>query len=153
MHPRFSRGILCLFLLSGAAHAAENLSVAAQVDKKEVRPGERLTFSVTIAGSLKETPKVHLSSFDGFQVLATGQSQQIQILDGRMQQSLTLTYTLAPVSPGTHTLGPVKVEYGAQVYETQPVEVTVAGAPAGPEPESEPQPEPAHPELKGGVIL
>lgn len=127
----------------GAALAAEELSIVAQVDKSQVQTGEPLLFSLTIAGSLKQAPKVRLNAFEGFQVLATGQSQQIQIENGRTRQSLTLTYTLAPLSPGKHTLGPVKVEYEGKVYETQPVEVTVAEPPAAS----------SRPELKGGVIL
>ena len=132
------------------------LSVAAQVDKTEVATGQPLLFSITIAGQLQETPKVDLTSFEGFQIVATAQSQQIQIERGQMRQALTLTYTLAPTTPGTHTLGPVKVEYQGEVYETKPIEVKVVeGRPRQKEsPRRRAIPKRREgPELKGGVIL
>ena len=142
--------VLVFFCSAGALFAGE-LSVAAQVDKTEVALTEPLTFAVTIAGVLKETPKVELTSFDGFQVLATGQSNQIQLQQGGSRMTLTLTYTLAPTQPGVHTLGPVKVEYEGQVYETQPVEVRVLPGPAKPrEPKKPTRP---LPRLQGGTIL
>jgi uncharacterized protein (DUF58 family) len=135
--------VLLLAFLLTPAYAVEELTVAAQVDKGEVKQGEVLTYSVTIAGSIQETPKVHLTAFEGFQVVSTGQSQQIQVAAGKAKLTLTLRYSLAPTAIGTHTLGPVKVEYRGQTYETQPIEVRVApGAPR-----KEP------PQLEGGVIL
>lgn len=129
-----------------AAVSAEDLKVAAQVDKNEVAPGELLTYAVTIAGPLKESPKVHLTSFEGFRVVATAQAQQIQVEKGQPRQSLTLTYTLAPIEPGVHKLGPVKVEYQGTSYETQPIEVTVAAG--------SPEKKPARsPQLEGGTVL
>ena len=94
---------------------SDDLKVAAQVDKKQVAAGQLLTYAVTIAGSLKESPKVQLTQFEGFHVVATSQAQQIQIEKGQPRQLLTLVYTLAPTEPGIHTLGPVKVEYQGRV--------------------------------------
>ena len=124
-----------------AAVSTDDLKVAAQVDKKEVAAGELLTYAVTIAGTLRESPKVQLTQFEGFQVVATAQAQQIQIEKGQPRQSLTLTYTLAPTEPGVHKLGPVKVDYQGKSYETQPIEVTVLAGPAKKK------------ELEGGTIL
>ena len=154
------RPVLTIAFLLCAIHGpralvfAEDLNVGAQVDKTEVATGQALTFSIMISGPIKETPKVQLTSFQGFQVVSTGQSQQIQIQGGQTRQALTLTYTLAPTEPGTHLLGPVKVEYRGQTYETQPIEVKVVQGPARnktPQP-SEPE-TPKEPRLEGGVVL
>ncbi|MBI3318939.1 MAG: BatD family protein [Candidatus Omnitrophica bacterium] len=137
---------LCLLLsLFSSPAFAEELTVGAQVDKSELHIGEKLTFSVTIAGPLRQPPKVHLTGFRGFRVVSSGQSQQIEAGAGQVRQSLTLNYTLAPTAPGTHTLGPVKVEYQGRTVETQPIEVTVVEGPKEPRQEV--------PELEGGVIL
>lgn len=151
-------GGLLLLSLEGsfaAAMAAEDLSVGAQVDKTEVGTGEKFTFALTIAGPLRESPKIELSTFEGFQVVSTGQSQQLQMRAGQMRQTLTLTYTLAPTALGTHTLGPVKVEYKGKIYETQPIEVKVVQGKTQPAPEQEEQQEelPRTPRLRGGTIL
>ncbi len=151
---RFSAFFLLGVLLCSPVFA-EELRVGAQVDKSEISTGETLTFSVMIAGPMKETPKVQLTAFDGFQVVSTGQSQQIQIRPDQTQLALTLTYTLAPTQPGIHTLGPIKVEYQGKVYETQPVEVKVVPGPALERkiPEGKRKPNLPKPRLEGGVIL
>lgn len=134
-----------------AAEVSDNeLDIRAQVDKSEVASSDVLTYAITIAGPLKNPPKVEMNTFQGFQVVATGQSQQIQLSGGRMQQALTLTYTLAPTEVGTHTLGPVKIEYDGQVYETQPIEVKVVQGASKPK---KIVPAPQRPRLEGGVIL
>lgn len=134
---------------SARAQEEPSLSVTAQVDKTEVRQNEKLIFSITIAGTRKTTPKVELASLTGFKILATGQNQRIQIREGQAQQALMLSYTLAPTTAGTHTLGAVKVEYEGKVYETQPIEIQVLEADKAPE--SEPESELEIPE--GGLIL
>ena len=152
------RGLVPTFAITAvlsfaAAAVAAELTVGAQVDKTEVAAGQPLTFSVTIAGPIKETPKVQLSSLEGFQVLASGQAHQLQIQGGQSRQSLVLTYTLAPTTPGVHTLGPVKVEYKGQKYETQPIEIKVlAGSPKREE-ETPSESESKVPGLEGGTVL
>lgn len=152
-------GSLAMTVWLGLTAGGNELSVAAQVDKSEVATGQPLLFSVTIAGQLQETPKVDLTSFEGFQIVATAQSQQIQIESGRIRQALTLTYTLAPTTPGSHTLGPVKVEYQGQVYETQPIEVKVVEGPLRKErrqpvkPSRQERKPATAPKLEGGMIL
>ncbi len=133
--------------------SAEDLKVAAQVDKKEVAAGELLTYAVTIAGSFKEPPKVELTRFEGFQVVATSQAQQIQIEKGQPRQSLTLIYTLAPTGLGIHKLGPMKVEYQGHLYETQPIEVTVVAGSSEKKSPSVPERPARPPQLEGGTIL
>jgi hypothetical protein len=137
---------------AGAEAPRQTLVVGAHVDKTEVATGETLTFRVTMMGPIRISPKVRLTSFEGFQIISTGQSQQIQIRQGRTETTLTLSYLLAPVTPGTHTLGPVKVEFQGKVYETKPIEVTVVPGHQrnSPKLESKPSEEPV---LEGGVIL
>lgn len=136
-------------LVASASLAAESLNVTAQVDKNEVQQGEMLTYSITIAGTIDRTPKVQLNSFEGFQVVSTGQSQQIQVAPGKSRLTLTLRYTLAPTAVGTHTLGPVKVEYKGESYQTQPIEVKVVKK----EGSAEEAPAEEPPVLEGGVVL
>ena len=123
-------GFFSSLVLFAASAAADELTVGAQVDKTQVSAGQLLTFSITIAGPIRQTPKVQINSFEGFQVVSTGQSQQIQVQAGQSRQALVLTYALAPTVPGTHVLGPVKVEYKGHTYETQPIEIKVVEGPA-----------------------
>ena len=144
---------LVLTLAVSSPVFAEDLQVAAQVDRTEISQGQVFTYSVTISGSLKESPKVQMDGFQALQVVATGQSHQIRVEKGQPRQTLVLNYTLAPTQTGTYRLGPVQVEYQGQIYETQPIEVRVTAGPSKKEP-STPAPAPIRkPRLEGGTIL
>ena len=132
--------------------AEAELSVSAQVDKSQVKQGEPLVFQIHIAGPIRQAPKVQIDSIEGFAVVSTGQSQQIQMRGGEIQQTLAFVYTLVPTQAGDRTLGPVKVEVQGKSYETQPIQVKVLPGPARPAPKSE-KSAPRPPKLEGEVIL
>ena len=111
---------------------------------------EPLTFSVTIAGPITTTPRVTVSSFEGFQVLSTGQSQRVRIAAGVTELAITLQYLLSPTAPGTHTLGPVTVEHEGRRYRTSAIEVEVVPA-RRPPPVAPPYPR--RPVVRGGTVL
>ena len=122
-----------------AVFAAEaELSVSVQVDKSEINQGERLLFQINIAGPIRQAPKIQMSSWDGFKVVSTGQSQQVQMQGNKIHQTLTFVYTLVATDAGDRTLGPVKVEVQGKSTQTQPIRVKVL---------------PGLPQLKGEVIL
>ena len=128
---------------------AEEVSVSARVDRTEIYQGESLIFEVSISGLGQEAPKIRMGSLEGFKVVSTGQSQQVQVRAGKVDQTMTLAYTLAALEPGDRTLGPVQVEVQGKRLETRPVEVKVLPGPA-PEPD---QNSPWQPELEGEVTL
>ena len=133
--------------------APAEITVSSQVDKVKLTTEEPLTFSVTITGPIKRPPRVTVSSFKGFQVITTGQSQQVNIREGQMQLAITLQYLLAPLAAGTYTLGPVVVEHEGKRYETAPIPVEVVGVPGRPAPEA-PAPETSRrPLMRGGTVL
>jgi len=136
-------------LLCGPVFAEAELSVSAQVDKSEINQGERLLFQINIAGPIRQAPKIQMNSWDGFKVVSTGQSQQIQMQGNKIHQTLTFVYTLVATEAGDRTLGPVKVEVQGKSMETQPIRVKVL---PGLAPKQE-NPAPRLPQLKGEVIL
>ncbi len=135
-----------------SAYAAE-LDLFAQVDRQQLRPGERLTYAVTLVGAMIHgTPRLELNEFKGFSVIATGQSQQVRMHNGQTQQAVTLTYTLSPSAPGTYLLGPARVEYDGEIYATEVIEIQVVedGEKAVPPARGNPRKALA---LRGGVVL
>jgi len=132
------------------AAAPAEIVVSSHVDKVRLTEEEPLTFSVTIAGPIHTAPRVSLSSLEGFQVLSTGQSQQVQIRGGETQLAVTLQYVLAPTVPGKHTLGPVTVEHEGRRYQTAPIEVEVLPATHEPTP---PKLTPRRLPVRGGTVL
>ena len=131
------------FLLTAAS--VEQILVSAQVDKAELRMDEKLVYSITISGSIRETPRIQLSAIQGFRILSSGQSQEVRIQGSQATRALVLTYALAPTAAGSYRLGPVKVEIGGKNYETQPIEVKVL--------EEDEEDLPEIPKTEGGVIL
>ena len=125
-----------------------SLVVSSQVDKTRLAEDEPLTFSITIAGPIKTAPRVNIASLEGFQVLSTGQSQQVNVRGGAMQLAVTLHYLLLPAAPGRHRLGPVTVEYEGRRYETSPIEVEVV-----PSERPAPRAGPRRPAIHGGTVL
>lgn len=132
-----------LVVLSGPVHAEDELTLQARVDKTEVAVGEKFLFSVTISGPMQGSPELKMGSFEGFEVVSTAQSQQVELRGRKMEQTLVLTYTLAAKAPGARALKPVRVEYQGRVYDTQPIEIHVKEGPVHSE----------RPPLEGGFIL
>lgn len=129
---------------------APQITVSSQVDKVRVAADEPLTFSVTIAGPLATLPRVTVPSFEGFQVISTGQSQSMSLHGGAPQLAITLEYLLVPAEAGKHTLGPVVVEHEGQTYQAAPIEVEVTPTVGDPAPQPE---KPRRPPLRGGTVL
>ncbi len=122
---------------------ADEITVQAQVDKTQVAEGEKFLFSVIISGPIQGSPELEMGRLEGFEVVSTSQSQQVQLKGRRMEQTIVLTYTLAATAPGARILAPVRVEYQGRVYSTQPIEINVK---EGPVPSQRPH-------LEGGITL
>ena len=149
LHPPSAPGVaaigfMAVMVLQPLSPArAEEITLQTRVDKTEAAVGEKILFSVTISGAVRQSPELELGKLEGFKVLSTDQAQQIEIKDGRMTQTFVLTYLLEATVPGTHVIGPVRVEHQGREYETQPIEVKVTEGPAVPH----------HPHLEGGITL
>jgi hypothetical protein len=148
-----------VFLSFFASVYAAEIDLFAQVDRQQLRPGERLTYAVTLVGVIRGTPRLELNEFKGFSVISTGQSQQFRNRNGRMEQALTLTYTLSPSAPGVYLLGPARVEYEGEIYATEAIEIQVVEEGQRATPSSLESHPPARgnprkaPALRGGVVL
>lgn len=114
----------------GAKAGAEDVSVRASVDQKQVPLNGQLELSVEVAGTQQaEAPEIQT---EGFSAQYIGPSTQISIINGAMSSSITHTYLLTPKKEGNWTIGPLTVHAGGRVFKTDPiaVEVTPGGAAA-----------------------
>ncbi|NIQ11172.1 MAG: protein BatD, partial [Gammaproteobacteria bacterium] len=64
-----------------------------------------------------------LSAFD--MIGGPAQSSSYQWINGRASTSRTLIYTLVPLRPGQHTIGPLVMQYNGQQYTSNSVTITV----------------------------
>ena len=149
----FIASLIAMTIFCSSVFAVDmDLSVSAQVDKSEVKQGEPLVFQINIKGPIRQTPKVQINSVEGFTVVSSGQSQQIQMHGSEVHQTLAFIYTLLPTETGDRTLGPVKVEVQGKSYETQPIQVKVLPGSVQPAPKPD-RSAPRPPKLEGEVML
>ncbi len=122
-------GLLLLLVLQTRGQEV-NVSVSAP---PVVEMGERfrLVYTVNANPSNFSPPK-----FDGFIVLggpSTSRSSNVQIINGKMTQSYTVsfTYTLEAAKPGKHAISPVKVTVENDTYSSKELEIEVVQGSGG----------------------
>ncbi len=93
--------LLTLLLANAPAWAATQ----AQLTPETVAPGQPAT--LTIATDTGAAPT--LGSIPGVQIVGTGRSSQVHIVNGTVSQQTTYTYRLVPGNEGTYDLGPFTV--------------------------------------------
>lgn len=63
-----------------------------------------------------------------YEVVASSSSSNIQVINGKISQSKTLSYVLKPLHEGSMNIPAVSYSLGAQAYQTQPTQITVTAA-------------------------
>jgi len=108
--------ILILFLL-----VINLFAVTAKVDKQNVIEGDNVAFSITASGGNIVFPSIQ--NIDGDDIEARSSSQNISIINGNYQRTLTKTYVFTPthslVIPSYAVIVDGKKEY------TKPIEIKV----------------------------
>lgn len=119
-------------LVSGAA--ADDLRVTARVDRTVVPLGQTLTLTVTAEGTMRQVSAPSLPPLQAFVVQSSGSSTNMSWVNGQMNASKSWSYTLVPREVGEFTIGAAEVDFGGDVYRTDPIEVEVieGGAAAPP---------------------
>ena len=125
--------VVALLLVSSTAPAQVNISVS--VDRTRIGLNEEFFLVVEITGSGGDPRLPEMNAFAG--VTGSSSSTSIQMMNGRISQSVTYQYSLVAQTAGKFTIGAVEVEAKGQVYRSQPIEIEiVAGAstqpPSGP---------------------
>ncbi len=95
--------------LSLGASTAAAFSVRSEVDARRIGVDDQVQLTITVEGG-GAPENVALPPLSNLQVVGGPfQSSQFSIVNGRMSQSLSLTYVLKPRSVGKAEVGPVKV--------------------------------------------
>lgn len=108
-----------------AAPAAAELSISAQVDKTTVALNDQVTLEVFVTGDTARMPEPQLPSLPNFSVYSSGHVQNISIVNGQVQGSVTYSFVLVPRFVGRAVIPPLTVEDGGKRIATQPIEVQV----------------------------
>lgn len=122
-------GSVLLILAASFLYGADS-SIAADVSSPVVGVGEPFTLSVTVRNADGAPILPELPNFDN---AGTSVSQNVEIVNGRMSQSLVYSYTLIAKMEGTFTIPEITLTSGGKTYRSQPITLTVSkDAPAKP---------------------
>lgn len=107
--PRFAAWASSLLLLLAAmAAAAQDATLVASVDRDTIRENETFTYILRAEGQISGRPDLSVLSHD-FDILDTGSSTRIQIVNGHTTQVAEWTVELMPRQSGDFELPPVQV--------------------------------------------
>ena len=107
-------------LLATTAHAA---GIEVSIDRKEVTVEDQLQLTVQVQGSQQAAPE--LPPLPNFDVVSSGRSTQMQIINGQTSTSVAYRYTLIPKRAGTFSIGAVVVRIDGRVYQSAPFTVRI----------------------------
>lgn len=136
---------MMLFILtSPEAIAAE---VTAELDRDSVPAGNGAILTLRVSGSGAGQPLI--PEVENLIVQARGQSQQIQMINGRTSISITYTYAVGSQIPGDYEIPAIEIEVGGERLRTQALKLKVLDAGAAQPPAGMP-PNPAGGQPGGG---
>jgi len=122
-----------LFVLSAATARAE-VQFQAQVDQAQVTPGDPIHFTLILetTGAQINDLNPTTPNWGGLSVLGGPNSSDQMSYDSQSGRRMvhTLQWELSATRPGRYVIGPSQVNVGGRIYQTRPMTVVVAAAPA-----------------------
>ncbi|GAB4441337.1 MAG: BatD family protein [Anaerolineae bacterium] len=115
----FAAAVLAMF---AAVPALAQSPITATVDRTGLTTDDALTLTVSVSGDGQPL----LPSLSGFNLLSSGTSSQISIINGAMSSQVIYTYILQPAQPGPLTIEPITLQQNGQSYTTAPITVQVS---------------------------
>jgi hypothetical protein len=128
------RAILAAMAIVLALSAsASALEFRAELDRTTVPVGGQLALRLILMGG-QDLPRLRPPVIDGFETYSAGTSQNISIVGGQVQVSVTQTFVLLAKREGTFTVGPFELTHDGQKMTTDSftVKVVAGGQPALP---------------------
>lgn len=127
--------LTALTTLAANASAAQELSVEALVSDAAITAGQPLTLQVRVLGS-DQAEQPDLSGLEDFDAIFQGggqqNSQSVSIINGRVQQQVSLSYvftwSLRPRRSGALTIPAIPVKSGDRTLMTRPLTIRVGEA-------------------------
>ena len=121
--------VICVLsqLLLSINAAAFDLSLQADTDRTKLVVGERLNLTIKVTADMSGSlPDPDLPEHTGFDIIGRPrQSSSFSWINGRVNSSRTITYTLVAREAGLFKIGSTKISYRGIDYSSDPVEVTV----------------------------
>jgi len=134
--------ILIITLCFIPALLAQDIQISASIDRIKVGLNQSFTYSVEISGEkANSVGEPRLPDFNEFAVYlgSSGTSQNIQIINGKMSVSRSMSFSYMANKIGKFRIAPSAVEYNGKEYASAALEIEVV-AQASKTPQANPQP-------------
>lgn len=136
----FIMGILC------PLQSAE-IEISTSVDRTVIGLNQNFTLTVEISGekanSVGDPQLPDISAF-AIELGSSGTSQNIQIINGRMSVSRSISFIYQATTLGKFTIAPAVIKLGGQEYRSRPIQIEIVQA-AQPQPKAAPRQTPTSP--------
>jgi hypothetical protein len=125
--------VICASALLLAASARADVRVDMTADRTQLGMGDQVAVRISVQTEGSSQPEITLPEFEGFQITQRAVQRPMQFSFGFGQNqpvvtsSTQYTFVLAPMGPGTFKIAPVKVVYGKNTVQSQPLTLTVTG--------------------------
>ena len=117
--------VLCCMLMAACTFVQAQVKFSASSNVKSVGSNENFQVDYTVENGSAKTIQ---PSFGDFQVLSgPNPTQQVQIMNGHMSQSVIYSYILHPKKEGTFTIGKAKANIEGVTMESNELTITVTG--------------------------
>ena len=125
-----------------SAPLASAAEVEATLDRESAPAGNGAVLTLKISGGRAARPQ--MPQIENFIIEPRGQSQQMQMINGRTTVSVTYNYVVGSNTPGDYQIPPIEVEVDGKKFSTLPLKLKVlnsaaaqppAGTPAAPAPQ------------------
>jgi hypothetical protein len=120
---------LLLLSITALPAYAQAPIVSATVDSANLSSNEPLTLSITVAAN-GAYGQPHLPALDGFRILETSSGTRVSSVNGNTTVQTITQYSLLPLRAGDLTIPAIAVAVDGQIYQTDPIQVTVSQAAA-----------------------
>lgn len=121
--------VLAAVLMTGwVTLAFAGTTINTSVDRNNVAAGEPINLTIEVISDGSSISQPRFDDLGAFDVISSGSTRNIQLINGRMNASLTFSYTLVPRDEGKYTIGPAKVKVGDTDFLTDPVTINVSPA-------------------------
>lgn len=102
--------------------------ITAHVEPTRLSIDDQFTLNVTVSGDFLTIPNPDLSQLQDFVVVSSSTSTQVSIVNGQMSSQKIFLYRLKPLIEGKQLIGPISVNIGGNIYQTDPIEIEVFGS-------------------------
>ena len=119
---------MALFAVALLARPAGAASFTASLDRDAITLGESATLALAFEGA--QPNNLPMPSVAGLQITQTGTSQSVNIVNGAMSSTVTVSFSVKPQRPGEFTIPALTANVNGQQLASAPLKLIVSKASA-----------------------